>query len=210
MKGQPLIPEFKDLPTWIYFWQLHYRGHNTELPSEDEKQHESEQKRVRKTFKYGIQWKPEEFFEQAKAVLHPKDPQKALPQVLKEAVILILNLGGSRNSTKQIEGHRSKLMANQWLQHSDFLNLDGMIRTQINSEIHTLELKFECRMSPKMWMEHMGFEGQKQTKWNYDSKFPSMMNKIQIVKRSRPIHREMEIEVKCHKEGSISSQKRPL
>jgi hypothetical protein len=85
-----------------------------------------------------------------------------------------------------------------------------MIRTQINSEIHTLELKFECRMSPKMWMEHMGFEGQKQTKWNYDSKFPSMINKIQIVKRSRPIHREMEIEVKCHKEGSISSQKRPL
>jgi hypothetical protein len=95
-------------------------------------------------------------------------------------------LGGSRNSTKQIEGHRSKLIANQWLQHSDFLNLDGMIRTQINSEIHTLELKFECRMSPKMWMEHMGFEGQKQTKWNYDSKFP-MINKIQIVKRSRPI-----------------------
>jgi hypothetical protein len=53
----------------------------------DEKQHGSELKRVRKTFKYGIQWKPEEFFEQAKSVLHAKDPQKALPQALKEAVI---------------------------------------------------------------------------------------------------------------------------
>ena len=62
-----------------------------------------------------------------------------------------------------------------------------MIRTQINSEIHTLELKFKCRISPKMWMEHMKFEGQKQTKQNHNSKFPLIINKIQIVKRSRPI-----------------------
>ena len=34
-----------------------------------------------------VQWKPEEFFEEVKAVLHPKE---ALPQVLKEAVVQVM------------------------------------------------------------------------------------------------------------------------
>ena len=43
-------------------------------------------------FKYGVQWKPDEFLQEAKSKLHPKDPQRALPPiVLKEAVIQVMS-----------------------------------------------------------------------------------------------------------------------
>ena len=51
---------------------------------------ESANKRRRQTYKYGIQWNPEDFFEKAKKVDHPKDPQSALPLFLKEALCQIL------------------------------------------------------------------------------------------------------------------------
>ena len=99
VKGKPLIPEFKDFchldaeqhkPGFRLLATPLQGAQQTELPSEDEGLQENSQKRSRKTFKYGVQWKPEEFLEHAKAVLHPKDPQKALPQALKEAVIHVM------------------------------------------------------------------------------------------------------------------------
>ena len=40
-------------------------------------------KRVRRMFKYGVQWDPDEFLQQAKQLKHPKDPQMALSYGLK-------------------------------------------------------------------------------------------------------------------------------
>ena len=64
-------------------------ANQTELPTatDDEAKRGSQNKRIRRTFKY----EPEEFFQEAKSILHPKDPQKALPLVLKEAVIQVMS-----------------------------------------------------------------------------------------------------------------------
>ena len=109
-KAKPLIPEFKGFHySAVEDSQEGYKllatpptgAQHTELLSENEGRLESEHKRVRKTFKYGIQWKPEEFFEEAKPILHPKDPQKALPLVLKEAVVHVMS-----SSPVEVAKHR--------------------------------------------------------------------------------------------------------
>ena len=41
-------------------------------------------------YKVGIRWDPLEFFQEAKKVIHPCDPQAALPQVLKTAIRNVL------------------------------------------------------------------------------------------------------------------------
>ena len=85
VKGQSLIPEFKDFchvdaaqnkPGYRLLATPLQGAQHTELPSEDEKQHESEQKRVRKTFKYGIQWKPEEFLSRRNLSCIQRIPKK--------------------------------------------------------------------------------------------------------------------------------------
>ena len=62
-------------------------------------------KRARKMFKYGVQWEPNEFLQQAKQLRHPKDPQVALPVVLKEAVIHVLS-----NDPLQVAKHRLQVV----------------------------------------------------------------------------------------------------
>ena len=61
--------------------------------------------RVRKMFKYGVQWDPAEFLEQAKQLKHPKDPQLALPLVLKEAMIHVLS-----NDPLDVAKHRLQVV----------------------------------------------------------------------------------------------------
>ena len=68
-------------------------GQQTEMQQEVDQpdRPDANPKRVRKMFKYGVQWDPAEFLEQAKQLKHPKDPQLALPLVLKEAMIHVLS-----------------------------------------------------------------------------------------------------------------------
>lgn len=106
IKAKPLIPEFKDFhhspheddqPGFRLLATPSPGVQNTELLSETE-QHELDErgediqkpKRVRKMYKYGIQWRPEEFLLQAKQTTHPKDPQRALPLALKEAILHVM------------------------------------------------------------------------------------------------------------------------
>ena len=60
----------------------------TDLPLNENKTQDT--KRMRKTFKYGVQWEPADFLEKAKQVRHPKDPHNSLPDVLKEALFHVL------------------------------------------------------------------------------------------------------------------------
>lgn len=99
VKAKPLVPEFKAFEhSQVELSQPGLRllatpptgAQHTELPNDSEEQQEHEQKRVRKILKYGIQWRPEEFLEEAKLLLHLKDPQKALPLVLKEAITQVM------------------------------------------------------------------------------------------------------------------------
>ena len=133
-ESKPLIPEFKDFYySDSQFSQAGYKllatphpgANQTELPTTSElaPAEQSEQtKRPRRTFKYGVQWKPEEFFAEAKSVLHPKDPQKALPLVLKEALIHVMSASpvevakhrlsvvlAIRNKAKELEDEERKL-----------------------------------------------------------------------------------------------------
>ena len=133
-RSKPLIPEFKDFYySDSQFSQAGYKllatphpgANQTGLPTTSElaPAEQSEQtKRPRRTFKYGVQWKPEEFFAEAKSVLHPKDPQKALPLVLKEALIHVMSASpvevakhrlsvvlAIRNKAKELEDEERKL-----------------------------------------------------------------------------------------------------
>eukprot|EP00435_Cladocopium_sp_Y103_P010452 s4861_g2.t1 len=97
-KAKPLIPEFKSFQHSEQ--ELHTPGLRllaTPFPGaqQAELQHTDLQpgpdhKRARKTYKYGVQWEPQEFFQEAKNIVHPKDPQKALPDSLKKAVLQVM------------------------------------------------------------------------------------------------------------------------
>ena len=110
--SKPLIPEFRDFvypteattepgyrllaspPTGAPTTDLQ-EGEADDLDMEDpqdqcEEEVKSSSKRRRQTYKYGIQWSPENFFEKAKNVDRPKDPQSALPFSLKEALCQVL------------------------------------------------------------------------------------------------------------------------
>lgn len=62
----------------------------TDLPADANADTTQDTKRMRKTFKYGVQWEPAEFLEKAKQVQHPKNPHNSLPDVLKEALFQVL------------------------------------------------------------------------------------------------------------------------
>lgn len=90
IKSKPLVPEFQQFihteceiatPGHKLLASPLPGGTNTEMPAS---------KRVRKTFKYGVQWRPEEFLEQAKLTSHPRSPQKMLPDYMKEAMFQVL------------------------------------------------------------------------------------------------------------------------
>ena len=134
-KSKPLIPEFKEFhysaselsqPGYKLLATPPPGANQTELPMTthggDSEQSNNQTKGMRRTFKYGVQWKPEEFFCKAKSVSHPKDPQKALPLVLKEALIQVMSLSpievakhrlsvvlAMRNKAKELEVEEKKL-----------------------------------------------------------------------------------------------------
>lgn len=60
-------------------------------------------KRVRKTFKYGVQWKPEDFLELAKQVSHPRAPQQMLPDYMKEAMSQVLTTSAVEASKHRLQ-----------------------------------------------------------------------------------------------------------
>ena len=70
--------------------QVEHSGEEDPTDLQEADEVEPTNKRRRQTSKYGIQWHPEEFFEKAKEVGHPKDPQSALPRALKEALCQVL------------------------------------------------------------------------------------------------------------------------
>ena len=101
-KSKPLIPEFKEFyhsdcelsqPGYKLLATPPPGANQTELPTSEDNDvgQTASHKRIRRTFKYGVQWKPDEFLQEAKSKLHPKDPQRALPIVLKEAVIQVMS-----------------------------------------------------------------------------------------------------------------------
>ena len=83
---KPLVPEFYDFafldsPTDKPGWRL------LDSPLGGQPSESAEgKKRCRKTYKYGLQWTPEQFMQLAKQVSHPKNPAAALPSSVLKAV----------------------------------------------------------------------------------------------------------------------------
>ena len=105
VKAKPLICEFErfvhsDVPLTTEGHKLLASplpgGSNAEMP---------QNKRLRMTFKYGVQWKPEDFLEHAKQVSHPRSPQQMLPDYLKEAMFHVLS-----NSAVEASKHRLQVI----------------------------------------------------------------------------------------------------
>eukprot|EP00435_Cladocopium_sp_Y103_P043204 s207_g12.t1 len=95
-KSKPLVPEFKSFhhpETELSTPGLRLLA--TPLPGVLQTELQQDPKRVRRTYKYGVQWEPQEFLQEAKAIVHPKDPQKALPDSLKEAEAVLQVMGHS-------------------------------------------------------------------------------------------------------------------
>ena len=97
--AKPLIPEFSqfhhcDKPCNMEGYRLLASpptGENTDLQDFSQTVSQSSSKRTRRTYKYGVQWEPNDFLEKAKTVQHPKNPHNALPDVLKEALLHIFS-----------------------------------------------------------------------------------------------------------------------
>ena len=107
VKSRPLVPEFKDflhVPTEVtqpghrLLATPHARETQPEWPCDSDGDGQpgwpcdadgaqpAPIKRLRQMYKYGVQWSPQEFFAQAKQVLHPRDPQSALLDCTKQAI----------------------------------------------------------------------------------------------------------------------------
>lgn len=67
-----------------------YRLLATPLPGDHAELQEKGHKRLRKSYKYGVQWEPAAFFAKVQEVQRPRNPQKVLPDVLKEALVHVL------------------------------------------------------------------------------------------------------------------------
>lgn len=89
IRAKLLVPEFE---CFVHSEvELQAAGHKllaSPLPGGDSTETPSN-KRLRKTFKYGVRWKPEDFLQCAKQVAHPRSPQKMLPEYMKEAVFQV-------------------------------------------------------------------------------------------------------------------------
>ena len=90
--SKQLVPEFSH----FHFSEQQcnidgYRLLASPLPGDTTTDLPKESKKMRKAFKYGVQWDPQDFLEKAKEVQHPKNPHHSLPDVLKEAMFQVLS-----------------------------------------------------------------------------------------------------------------------
>ena len=104
-------------------------GQETGSDSQSETSH-VKAKRQRTTFKYGVQWDYKEFFEQAKASKHPKDPAAVLPDSLKTALFEVL-------TTDPVELAKTRLQA--------VLTIRGMAK-----DLEVEERKLKSAMEPRV------------------------------------------------------------
>jgi len=89
----PLVPEFSRIievdaqPTQPGYKLLtsQIQGESPEMGYTDTSK-EAGSKRVKKSFRVGVQKSPQEFFQEAKQVQHPMNPSKALPEVVRTAI----------------------------------------------------------------------------------------------------------------------------
>eukprot|EP00435_Cladocopium_sp_Y103_P042429 s357_g11.t1 len=90
-KSKPLVPEFKCFHhSEVELSKPGLQLLATLIPGAQQTELQQDPKRVRRTCKYGVQWEPQEFLQEAKATVHPKDPHKALPDSLKKAVLQVM------------------------------------------------------------------------------------------------------------------------
>ena len=102
----PLTPEFREFvrsevpvnkPGFREISSPHQRGHNTEREAHVENSDVvaaeplASEQRLKTMFKYGVQWPPESFLEQAKQICHPRSPAALVPQRLKSAIATVLS-----------------------------------------------------------------------------------------------------------------------
>jgi len=140
-RSKPLFCQFKsfahletatDSPSHVLLASPLTGAQSTELLQEGGDEPSANPKRVRRMFKYGVQWDPKEFFEQAKQLKHPKDPQVALPTVLKEAMIHILS-----NDPLKVAKHRLQVVLATHRQAQEFKEteraLKGEMETMVSS-----------------------------------------------------------------------------
>ena len=150
-KSKPLIPEFKEFyysdcelsqPGYKLLAAPPPGANQTELPTsvDSDADQTIRHKRIRRIFKYGVQWKPDEFFQEAKSKLHPKDPQRALPLVLKEAVIQVMS-----SSPSDAAKHRLSVVLALRKKAEELENEEKKLKDGMNlTTAHVLEGKRLC------------------------------------------------------------------
>ena len=88
VSAKPLVPEFSTFYHSDTICNIDgYKLLASPLPGDTKTDSPTGPKRIRKTYKYGVQWEPVDFLEKAKEVQHPKNPRNSLPDVLKESLL---------------------------------------------------------------------------------------------------------------------------
>lgn len=151
VKAKPLICEFErfvhsDVPLTTEGHKLLASplpgGSNAEMP---------QNKRLRMTFKYGVQWKPEDF-EHAKQVSHPRSPQQMLPDYLKEAMFHVLS-----NSAVEASKHRLQVILAIRSKCNELKAEETAWKNSLDNELRTV---LECKHIAlwKYLLQTAGFE----------------------------------------------------
>lgn len=152
VKARPLIPEFeKFLHTEN---QVGEPGHKLLISplSRGTDTETSANKRLRKTFKYGVQWKPESFLEQAKQAAHPRNPQLMLPDYLKEAMFQVLT-----HDSVQVSKHRLQVILAIRAKSKELQDEERKLKQSLDSEANAVLAPKHITLS-RYLLETTGFD----------------------------------------------------
>ena len=129
--AKPLVPEFSH----FHFSEKQcnidgYRLLASPLPGDTTADLPKETKKMRKTFKYGVQWEPQDFLEKAKDVQHPKNPHKSLPDVLKEALFQ-----GLSSDPIELAKHRLQVVLAVKRRASELVDEEKKLKSEMDSTL---------------------------------------------------------------------------
>ena len=133
IKAKPLVPEFQRFEhSEVELSRPGYKllasplpgGSDTETPAS---------KRVRRTYKYGVQWEPGEFLQQAKQISHPRAPQQMLPDYMKEAMFQVLS-----KSAIETAKHRLQVILAVRAKCNELKNEEKLLKDQMDPEIRAV------------------------------------------------------------------------
>ena len=129
--AKQLVPEFSHFHFSEQQCNIEgYRLLASPLPGDTTTDLPQESKKMRKTFKYGVQWDPQDFLGKAKEVQQPKNPHNSLPDVLKEAMFQVLS-----SDPIELAKHRLQVVLAVKRRSGELVNEEKKLKSEMDSTL---------------------------------------------------------------------------